>query len=130
MKERMVNVFTSFAKEILNEEEINFKELSLNKISNRLKKDSLDSNVAEAFEIYILMHSLADSIKEAESQLNRESFTIEQWKANDFIRSHMGRIEINVNNNLQRVYFPIRPVCLFLSPGVKEVLMQTVDRES
>lgn len=62
--------------------------------------------------------------------MNRDSYTVEQWKANEFIRSHMGRIEINVNNNLQRVYFPIRPVCQFLSPGAKENLMINVDRES
>lgn len=77
MKERMVNVFTAFAREILQQDNINFKELNINKISNKLKKDSLDSNVAEAFEIYILMHSLADSIKEAENNLNRDQFTIE-----------------------------------------------------
>jgi hypothetical protein len=60
----------------------------------------------------------------------RESFTTEQWKANEFIRANMGRIEINVNNNIQRVYFPVRPVCRFLSPKAKENLMNSVDRES
>lgn len=66
MKERMTNVFLNFAKEILNDDNINLKDLSINKVSNKLQKTSLNSNVAEAFEIYILMHSLADTIKEAE----------------------------------------------------------------
>jgi hypothetical protein len=66
MKERMTNVFLNFAKEILNDDNINLKDLSINKVSNKLQKTSLNSNVAEAFEIYILMHSLADTIQEAE----------------------------------------------------------------
>lgn len=65
------------------------------------------------------MHSLADSIKETEHNMIKSSFTAEQWKANEFIRQHMGRIEINVNGNLQRVYFPIRPVCQYLTPQAK-----------
>ena len=42
----------------------------------------------------------------------------------------MGRIEIAASNNLQRIYFPIRPVCHFMSPGAKTYLMNNVDRES
>ena len=76
------------------------------------------------------MHSLADTIKEAEQNLTRESFSSEQLKAFEFIRSHMGRIEINVNNNLQRVYFPIRPVCGYMSIPIRKKLMIEVDRES
>ena len=42
----------------------------------------------------------------------------------------MGRIEIADNNNLQRVYFPIRPVCGWISPGARKALINDVDRES
>jgi len=66
MKERMANVFRTFAKEILNKDNIELKDISINKVCSKLKKNDLDTNVAEAFEIYILMHSLADSIQEAE----------------------------------------------------------------
>lgn len=62
--------------------------------------------------------------------MTRESFSSEQLKAFEFIRSHMGRIEINVNNNLQRVYFPIRPVCGYMSIPIRKKLMIEVDRES
>ena len=81
-------------------DEVDMKELSLNKLNHRLSKDSFDGNIAEAFEIFILMHSLADSIKEAAVYLERDQFTPEQSKAFDFIRQHMGRIEITDNSNL------------------------------
>jgi hypothetical protein len=42
----------------------------------------------------------------------------------------MGRIEISVSSNLQRIYFPIRPVCHYLSIGARKNLMTSVDRES
>lgn len=96
MKERMLTVFIKFSCDILEVDSIDMQELSLNKINKRLTKESLDSNVAEAFEIYILMHSLADNTSEAENMLLRENFTNSQWKVFEFIRSHMGRIEINV----------------------------------
>jgi hypothetical protein len=56
--------------------------------------------VSEVFQIFILIYSLADSIKIAEDILLRERFTPEQWKVFEFIRSHTGRIEVNVDNNL------------------------------
>jgi hypothetical protein len=130
MKERMVSVFTQFSLEILEVNEVDITELSLNKLNNRLKKNSFDGNIAEAFGIFILMHSLADTVKEAEAHLERAAFTPTQLKAFEFVRSHMGRIEINVNNNLQRVYYPIRPVCHYISVGYRKALMISVDRES
>jgi hypothetical protein len=56
--------------------------------------------VEEAFQIYILIHSLADSSLEAADQLHRSTFTGDEWKAFDFIHLHTARIEINVNGNL------------------------------
>jgi len=76
-----------------------------------LEKDSFSDNIAEAFEIYILIHSLADSSESASEHLLKSNFSADEWKASEFIRSHIGRIEINVKGNLQRVYFPISPVC-------------------
>lgn len=66
----------------------------------------------------------------AKVNLERKRFTTEQWKAYDFIRSHTGKIEIQVNGNLQPVYFPIRPACHYLSDESKKKLMLGVNRES
>ena len=96
----------------------------------RLKKDSLDGNIAEVFEIFILLHSLVDSISGADSMFHRSKFTNEQWKCFEFIKLHTGRIEIVSNNNLQRIYFPIRPVCHNLSPDTRSSFVDNVDRDT
>lgn len=120
MKDRMLDVFTSFAMEVLGVEELDVKELSVNKLNNRLKKESFELSISEAFEIYILMHSLADSNEEAKQNIQRKTFTKDQLKAFEFIQMHMGRIEVIVDGNLQRVYFPIRPVCGYMSVGYRK----------
>jgi hypothetical protein len=115
---------------LLNDFEISVKDITLPKLDKLLQKDSFDGSIAEAFEIFILIHSLADNLKEAEENLQRQNFTQDQWKAFEFIRNHTGRIEISNNSNLQRIYFPIRPVCHFISKGARKQLMISVDRES
>lgn len=51
--------------------------------------------------------------------MDKENFTLQQLKAVEFIRMNTGRIEIFVNAELQRVYFPIRPECEQLSVGLR-----------
>lgn len=75
MKERMLAVFRNFAQEILGEDDIDVKEIKLNRINSRLEKDSFDGNIGEGFQIYILMHSLADTIKEEEINLQKDRFS-------------------------------------------------------
>jgi len=123
MKNRMLNVFKRFAENILEKENLVVREIPFGRIFDKLLKESFDSPVAEAFEIYILLHSLADSNETAEKMLSQEFFNLDQWKAMDFIRLNTGRIEINVEGQLLRVYFPIKPVCRYMSPGVKAQLM-------
>ena len=48
----------------------------------------------------------------------------------DFIKLNTARIEINVNGELLRVYFPIKPVSNYMSHRARKRLMETVDRES
>jgi hypothetical protein len=119
LKDRMVTVFKRFAEKLL-DKNINVKDIPVAKLDKSLRKDSFDDSVREAFEIFNLMHSLADNSKTAEEQLQRSKFTADQHKAFDFIRSHTGRIEVNINSILQRIYFPIRPVCYFISKGARE----------
>ena len=69
------------------------------------------NNIAEAFDIYIIIHSLADNSEIVNKHLQKDTFTVDEWKAFDFLRNHIGRIEICVSGNLQRVYFPINPIC-------------------
>jgi hypothetical protein len=70
MKNRMLNVFKRFAESILDKENLVVREIPFKKIFDKLLKDSFDTSVAEAFEIYILLHSLADSNSYAENMLS------------------------------------------------------------
>ena len=63
-------------------------------------KESFEGSINEAFEIFILMQTLAANSDTAKTNLERKRFNAEQWKAYDFIRSHTGKIEISVNGNL------------------------------
>jgi hypothetical protein len=65
MKNRLLKVFTRFAMKMLDTEIIVIKDLPLSKLNNRLDKDSFEGSIQEAFEIYILMHSLADNVEVA-----------------------------------------------------------------
>jgi hypothetical protein len=69
MKERMLTVYREFCCILLEKDDIVIQNLSINQINKRLAKDSFDCVIAEAFEIYILMHSLADSVEGADKML-------------------------------------------------------------
>jgi len=76
------------------------------------------------------MQSLADAIPSSRTHQQRESYTADQWKCYDFLRQHTARIEIAVDIEIQRIYFPIRPECNYISEQKKSSLMGSVDRES
>lgn len=60
MINRMANVFNQFVQDIMGDCDI--KDLNLNKLQDKLDSESLDGIVSEAFEIYILMNSITDTI--------------------------------------------------------------------
>ena len=106
------------------------KSVSANRITSRLQKDSFEGNISEAFEIYNLLQMLGDGLPAASQHLRRESFTPDQFKVFDFLRQHTGRIEVSVGGQLQRVYFPIRPVCNMIPRAVRKSVMLSIGRES
>jgi len=130
VKDRLLAVFKIFVQNILEEDEVDIASLNLTIINNRLVRESFEEQITEAFEIYILMQTIAANSKATKRQLERKYFTAEQWKAYDFVRFHTGKIEIQMNGNLQSVYFPIRPACHYISEQSKFSLMQSVNRES
>lgn len=42
----------------------------------------------------------------------------------------MGMVEISVGGKLEKVYFPIRPICGFISVKTRKALIENVNRES
>jgi len=59
VKDRLKDVFSHFAKEILEKDEIDMETLNINHVNDKLIKDSFEGSINEAFELYILMQTLA-----------------------------------------------------------------------
>jgi len=130
VRDRMLAVFTTFVYGVMGTTDVDMANINMSTINNRLIRDSFEEQITEAFELYILMQTLAANSSFAKSQLERRKFNSEQWKAYDFIRFHTGKIEIAVNGNIQSVYFPIRPACHFISEQSRKALMENVNRDS
>ncbi len=109
--ERMKLVYTTFVAEGLN---LDPEQVSLQDVQNEIKKDSLDDDgIMEGFDLYALVRNLADvvpSVGEIIGKYQEEQYFL-------FFQENTGFIEIyhDVSTNLLRVYFPIKPVCRYLS---------------
>ena len=123
VKDRMVTVFKMFAERTLGETDLNIADLNLGRLNSALVKDSFEGSINEACELYILLQTLAFNSDVAKSNIERKTFNIEQWKAFDFIRTHTGKIEVNVNSSLQNVFFPKRRMCHFIALETRRQLM-------
>jgi hypothetical protein len=102
---------------------------SLSVVSQYLIFDSFDGPLMEGFSLYILLNSLADHNEDAKAELKENMFLPDEKKAFDFLKLHCGRIEIAYEESLLRTYFPIKPICHFLSDQSKDKLMLKVPRE-
>ena len=105
-------------------------DVSVNRVNRKLKGDSFDGVLSEAFAIYILLLTLAETIPSAKQWVQKDFFTVDEWKVFEFLRQNVARIEVAVDGVLQRVYFPIRPTCHFISVKSRKALMQSINRES
>lgn len=113
MKERMYYVYKEFVIELLklkNTKDENIANILITTVNNSLKQDSFEGPINEGFDIYILLQSLAVHSKDVREHLSDSEFTPGQKKANEFFAAHCGRIEVNVEDDIQRTYFPIKPV--------------------
>jgi hypothetical protein len=127
IKERMYEVFSWFVSDSL---ALQPTETSLTEINNALKKDSFEGGIEEGFNLYILISKISDDYSPAKVNVKETSFTPEQLLAFNFFKMHTGRIEVVIEGLLQCTYFPIQPICKFISEPSKKELMLSVDRES
>ena len=89
--------------------------VSLNKIKSRIQRDDFGGSIKEGFEIYNLFQCLAENIPLCHHLNQKKEYTPDQWKVIEFLRQNTAMIEISVTGKLQRVYFPIHPVCDYVS---------------
>jgi hypothetical protein len=59
-----------------------------------MNRDSLNGNIQEAFEIYILFQNLAEGIPSCVELIQKKSYTPDQWKVFEFLRVNTGMIEV------------------------------------
>jgi len=67
VKDRMLAVFSTFVYNLLETTEVDIGNMNLSTVNNRLVRESFEEQITEAFELYILMQTLA-----ANSKLARE----------------------------------------------------------
>lgn len=96
-----------------------------------LQYDSFDSSIGEGFDIYILFNILGDYNEKAKEQIDPDSFTdLNEKKAYEFFKYHSRRIEIAIEDQLQGIYFPKKPICQYLSQSKKKEFMANVNRDT
>jgi hypothetical protein len=125
IKERMFQVFARFVEDVL---KLNVAEVTLEKIRDRLQKDSFKGSIEEGFNLCILLNKIADHYPAARAHIKKPSFTKEEFFAYKFFKRNVGRIEVVVEGVLQRTYFPILPICIHISEASKEDVILSIDR--
>lgn len=79
-----------------------------------------------AFEVFMFLLTLADHnhtiAEEMQNKLNEDTF--------NYFDSRVGKIEINQNDELRRVYFRKPPICKNLTDDAKDSLLWSVDRSA
>ncbi len=123
--ERLQAIYNEFVRDELN---LNPKTASLSQVRDCIRKETFDDfKIIEGFDLFILTRILADCYISAKEII--ESYTEAIYY--QFFAVNTGYIEILVEGSeLQRVYFPIKPVCRFLSKTSRQALMLSVDRQS
>ena len=80
----------------------------------------------EGFDIYSLLNQLAEVLPATRERLNNfESEVFYQ-----FFLNNSGNIEITTEFDVLRIYFPLQPVCSFLTPNTQNKFLLNVERES
>lgn len=76
LKDRVTEIFHLFAIDVLRErEDLAFADIPLAKLTNMLLANAFDSIIKEAFEIYNLLQTLADTVPMAAEELERIAMT-------------------------------------------------------
>ena len=133
--QRMDLIYNKFVKEKLG---LDPTTASLNHVTNNLQKDSFDDSINEGFELYILIKLLLvdndpnaiRKYKEFEAQLPPEDDPDSIHRSMQFYQKFTGMCEVVVNDDLFKVFFPILPICRFLSGDSKKHFLENVDRDS
>ena len=99
---------------------------TLERVQSSLKSDSFDGQISEGFDIYDLVNQLADVIQRDRQRLVNFGNNI----AYSFFKKNTGKIEVNIEGDIQIVFFIIQPKRRYLTILTKNKFLQTVERET
>lgn len=117
-KRRMLAVFGTFATS---------QGLQVKPVTKQLKKDSFQGCLAEGFELFALLSKLDD----LDLLSGLQDFgSGEEKVAFQFFASHTARIEVVTEGLLQRTYFPLHPLCRYITERSKDEITLLVNRDS
>ncbi len=132
MRERIKEAYENFVKKTFPNFEDKVWDISSKNVQGALRDNSFDGAVNEGFDLFILLNTLQDNTtnKTALRNLELSNYSEEERIAYEFFEENSARIEILNNGVLQRIYFPIAPICRFLSKQSRRHLMENVTRDS
>jgi hypothetical protein len=84
----------------------------------------------EAFGIFMLISTVAIHSEDGRKALQPANYSKEDRVAIEFFQVNTGCIEVNWDGKLERVYFPIPPICAYLTEATREKVKWGVNRES
>ena len=112
---------------------------SVEEVNSLIKFEKYEGNIAQAFNLFLLIKTIAINIKSEEpDSKNAAQYSLENDpdesqitnQAIEFFNSNVVSMEIFFHEKLHRVFFPIEPACRNLSKESRMKLMSEVKRDS
>ena len=113
---------------------------SVEELNKMMKFSRYEGNIAQTFNLFLLIKTIAFNIKPSDDpdSKNAAQYALENDQdvnplnnqAIEFFDSNVVSIEIFFQEKLQRIFFPIEPVCRNLSKETRIKLMSEVKRDS
>jgi len=100
--------------------------------ATKVPEDIYFGDLNEAFGIYMLMATLSVHSEIARAAINPIKYDKDDKAgraALEFFQKNAGCIEINWSGKIERVYFPIPPICAYLTEASRQKVLWGVDRE-
>ena len=119
---RMETIYEKFTKEDLKLPET----ATLAQVNDALSRGSFEGNITEGFNIFCLINQLAIALHDVKEKIKAFEATI----IYQFFSKNTGNVEVQKDDEIMTIYFPIQPITHFLTPTTKDKFDETVDRAS
>jgi len=98
--------------------------------ATKVPEDIYFGDLNEAFGLFMLMALLAPHSERARKAILPTEYSAEDRVVVEFFRRNAGCIEIKWEEKLERIYYPIPPICSYLTEASRQRVLWAVNRES